>query len=75
MMDTSSAVGGCGNKYGLNKVAQAQLGTGLHEVWIRDLSKHCTAEALCICDFAHGGGKGQRDQIPWSLLAKRDQGK
>ena len=43
---TSSAVGGCGNKYGLNKVVRAQLGTGLHETWIRDLIKHCAAKAL-----------------------------
>ena len=58
-MDTStcSAVGGCGVKYGLNKVARGQLGTGLHEMWIRDLSKHCGAKALYICDFAHGGGE------------------
>ena len=37
---TCSAVGGGGVNYGLNKVAHAQLGTGLHEMWIRDLSKH-----------------------------------
>ena len=54
---TSSAVGGCGNRSTLDNVARAQLGTGLHEVWIRDLSKHCGAKALYTCDFAHGGGE------------------
>ena len=65
MMDVStcSAVGGCGVKYGLNKVARAQLGTELHEMWIRDLSKHCGAKVLYICDFAHGGGEIMKASI------------
>ena len=39
----------------VNKIARAQLGTGLHEMWIRDFSKQCGAKALFICDVAHGG--------------------
>ena len=59
MMHTSigEAIGACGVKYGLNKIARGQLGTGLHEMWIRDLCKHCGAKASYMCDFAHGGGE------------------
>ena len=61
MLDTSTrdaaAVGATGVRYALNKVARAQLGTGLHQVWIQDIIKHCGAKALFVCDFAHGVGE------------------
>ena len=41
----------------MNKVARAQLGTGLHQVWMQDIIKHCGAKALFVCDFAHGVGE------------------
>ena len=65
MMDTttSAAVGACGAKYGLDKIIRAQLGTGLHEMWIRDLSKRCGVNALFVCDFAHGGGEIMKASI------------
>ena len=55
MLDTSTrdaaAVGATGVRYALNKVARAQLGTGLHQVWIQDIIKHCGAKALFVCLF------------------------
>ena len=41
----------------MNKIARGQLGTGLHQVWMKDIIKHCGAKALFVCDFAHGVGE------------------
>ena len=60
MLDTSISaadVGAVGVRYVLNKVARAQLGTGLYQVWMKDIIKHCGAKALFVCDFAHGVGE------------------
>ena len=59
MLDTSdaAAVGAFGSRYALNKIARGQLGTGLHQVWMQDIIKHCGAKALFVCDFAHGVGE------------------
>ena len=59
MLDPSiyAAVGADGARYAINKVARAQLGTGLHQVWMNDIIKHCGAKALLVCDFAHGVGE------------------
>ena len=57
MLDTSISVGANGVRYVFNKVARAQLGTGLHQVWMNDIIKHCGAKALFVCDFAHGVGE------------------
>ena len=54
---TFAAAGAPGVRYAANKVSRAQLGTGLHEVWINDLIRHCGTKALYICDFAHGAGE------------------
>ena len=54
---TSAAVGACGVKYGLNKITRAQLGTGVHEMWMKDFIKTCAAKAFFVCDFMHGGGE------------------
>ena len=53
----SAAVGADGVRYAVNKVARAQLGTGLHQVWMNDIIKHCGAKALFVCDCAHGVGE------------------
>ena len=47
----------------MNKVARAQLGTGLHQVWMKDIIKHCGAKALFVCDFAHGVGEVMKAAI------------
>ena len=59
MLDSSTfaAAGAPGVRYASNKVSRAQLGIGLHEVWINDLIRHCGTKALYICDFAHGAGE------------------
>ena len=44
-------------RYASNKASRAQLGTGLHEVWINDVIQHCGTKALLVCDFAHGVGE------------------
>ena len=44
-------------RFAASKVSRSQLGSGLHETWIRDLLKTCTTKALYICDFAHGTGE------------------
>ena len=58
---SGAAVGAAGPsgpvRYAVNKIARGQLGSGLHEVWIKDLIKHCGTKALVICDFAHGVGE------------------
>jgi hypothetical protein len=58
MMDTTTAaVGATCARYAGNKIARAQLGTGLHEVWLRDFIKTCGTKVLYVCDYAHGAGE------------------
>ena len=53
MLDPSiyAAVGADGARYAINKVARAQLGTGLHQVWMKYIINHCGAKALFVCLF------------------------
>ena len=58
MLDPSIyAAVGAGVRYASNKVARAQLGTGLHQVWMKDIINHYGAKALFVCEFAHGVGE------------------
>ena len=59
ILDThfSADAGAVGVRYALTKVSRAQLGTGLHQVWMNDFIKHSGAKALFVCDFAHGVGR------------------
>ena len=52
-----AAAGTDGVRYDVNKVARAQLGTGMHQVWMTDIIKHCGAKAVFGCDCAHGVGE------------------
>ena len=47
----------------MNKIARGQLGTGLHEVWMKDIISHCGAKAVFFCDFAHGVGEVMKAAI------------
>ena len=58
-----AADGAGGARYAMNKVARAQLGTGLHQVWMKYIINHCGAKALFVCDFAHGVGEIMKASI------------
>ena len=58
MLDQLISAADRGPRYAVNKNARAQLGTGLHQVWMNDIIKHCGAKALFVCDFAQGVGGG-----------------
>ena len=59
MMDlsTRAAVGAAGVRYAANKITRAQLGCGLHDVWIRDFIKSCGVKCFYLCDMSHGPGE------------------
>ena len=67
MMDfsTKAAVGatGAGVRYAANKIVRAQLGVGLHDVWIRDFIKSCGVKCLLVCDMIHGPGEVMKAAI------------
>ena len=50
MMDfsTQAAVGAEGVRYSVSKITRAQLGPGLHDVWIRDFIKSCGVECFFL---------------------------
>ena len=54
-------------RYDVNKVTRAQLGVGLHQVWINDFIRHCGARALYVCEFAHGVGEVMTAAINWKV--------
>ena len=68
MLDNTSvsvaAVGVAGPvKYSTSKIARGQLGSGLHQVWMTDIIKHCGSKVLFVCDFAHGVGEVMKAAI------------
>ena len=48
-----AAVGADGARYAMSKVARAQLGTGLHQVWMNAIIKHCGATHCLFVCFLH----------------------
>ena len=50
-------------RYAANKITRAQLGVGLHDVWIRDFIKHCGTKCLFVCDMMHGPGEVMKAAI------------
>ena len=57
MLDTIISAASGAVRYAANKVARSQMGTGLHQVWMNDLIKHCGAKAVFACEVAHGVGE------------------
>ena len=54
----------CGTQRGAGaKVSRGQLGSEVHDVWLRDIIKTCGTKALYVCDFAHGAGEVGRAAI------------
>ena len=62
-MTTRSVVGDSGVRFATNKITRAQLGGGLHDMWIRDFIKTCGTKSLYLCDFSHGGGEIVRSAV------------
>ena len=50
-------------RYTANKITRAQLGAGLHDVWIRDLCKTCGVQCLFVNDMMHGPGEVMKAAI------------
>ncbi len=47
-------------RFAASKVARAQIGPGLHEVWLKDIIKTCGTKAVYVCDFAQGSAELQK---------------
>jgi hypothetical protein len=47
-------------RFASSKVSRAQLGSGLHELWLKDIIKACGTKAIYVCDFAHGSAELQK---------------
>ena len=58
-----SAAAGAGVRYAANTVPRAQLGTGLHQVWMIAIIKRCGAKAFLVCVYAHGVGEVMKAAI------------
>ena len=58
MLDNTSvsvaAVGVAGPvRYATSKIARGQLGSGLHQVWMKDIIKHCWGQKFCLFMILH----------------------
>ena len=59
-----------GARFATSKIARAQLGTGTHEVWMKDVLKTCGVKCMLVCDYAHGSGEVEAAAINCKVSAE-----
>ena len=59
-----------GARFAASKVSRAQLGTAIHEVWMKDILTTCGVKCMTVNDYAHGSGEVQAAAVNCKVSAE-----